>query len=373
MLMYVVGGAVRDLFMGRKSSDMDFVVVGTTPEEMLSLGYYQVGADFPVFLDDQGNEYALARTERKSGKGYNGFETVHDSSVTLEDDLRRRDLTINAMAMPLLSSNPNDTIDPFGGLNDLKFKVLRHVSEAFSDDPVRVLRLARFHARFGHDWVVAPETLKLCRKLVESGELDYLTRERVLKELEKALAEPHTELFFTTLDACGAMEVLFPELSSADKMQTLLRNYHPVSSKLKYAMISMYWMTKVDEFETRLNVSTEFRQYAKMFRVLHSLHATSSIDVLYKSDAYRNEKLFRAITEECVESGFNKVNPHLSWLVEAFDVTHKIGFDDLSETQKSTLKGKEIGDAIRDLRHEKWKLTANAKIDKIIKNSAIDP
>ena len=209
MKAYVVGGAVRDELLGLPVKDRDYVVVGSTPEEMVRLGYRPVGKDFPVFLHPQTHEeYALARTERKSGRGYKGF-TVHAASdVTLEEDLRRRDLTINAMAKA-----PDGTlIDPFGGENDLRAGVLRHVSEAFAEDPVRILRVARFAARFGFQ--LAPETLALMKGMVASGEADALVPERVWQEFAKGLAEPHAEQMFQVLEQSGLLGKAFPEIKA---------------------------------------------------------------------------------------------------------------------------------------------------------------
>ena len=204
MKAYVVGGAVRDELLGLSLKDKDYVVVGATPEEMVRRGFKPVGRDFPVFLHPQTKEeYALARTERKSGRGYRGF-TVHAApDVTLEDDLRRRDLTINAMARDLDSGV---LIDPFHGKQDLEKKILRHVSEAFAEDPVRILRVARFAARFG--FRVASETMALMKTMVQSGEADYLVPERVWQEFARGLAEPHPEKMFEVLDACGLADQL---------------------------------------------------------------------------------------------------------------------------------------------------------------------
>ena len=199
---------MRDALLGRASADRDWVVVGVSPQQMLELGFKPVGRDFPVFLHPHTHEeYALARTERKSGPGYHGF-TVHAApDVTLEQDLARRDLTINAMARA-----PDGTlVDPHGGARDLRDRVLRHVSEAYAEDPVRLLRTARFAARYG-DFTVAPQTLALMRRLVDAGEVDALVPERVWQELAKGLMEPHPRRLFEVLRACGALERLLPEL-----------------------------------------------------------------------------------------------------------------------------------------------------------------
>lgn len=189
MQVYRVGGAVRDTLLGRESQDHDYVVVGETPASMLARGYLPVGADFPVFLHPETrDEYALARTERKTAQGYHGFE-VSLEGVTLEDDLMRRDLTINAMAM----TEEGTLIDPYGGQRDLEAKVFRHVGPAFSEDPVRVLRILRFQARFGPDWTIAAETQHLMHEMVRHGELDSVTPERIWKEISRGLMEPYPE------------------------------------------------------------------------------------------------------------------------------------------------------------------------------------
>jgi tRNA nucleotidyltransferase (CCA-adding enzyme) len=194
----MVGGAVRDKVMGIEPKDIDYVVVGATPADMLKLGYQQVGADFPVFLHPvTGDEYALARQERKTGVGYNGFETVFDPSITLEDDLIRRDLTINAMAMDL---DTGEIIDPYGGQHDILRRELRHTSEAFAEDPVRVLRTARFAARY--NFMVALDTIKLMRKVVP--EIDHVPAERVFAEFQKGLAEDNPYEMIRVLQECDA-------------------------------------------------------------------------------------------------------------------------------------------------------------------------
>lgn len=208
MKTFLVGGAVRDRLLGRSVGDRDWVVVGATPQTMLDAGFRPVGKDFPVFLHpDTGEEHALARTERKSGHGYHGF-TFHTSpDVTLEDDLVRRDLTVNAMA----EDADGTVIDPWGGQRDLSARVLRHVSPAFAEDPVRILRLARFAARF-HDFSVAPETAQLMRDMVDAGEVDHLVAERVWQELARGLMEDRPSRMFEVLRSCGALARLLPEV-----------------------------------------------------------------------------------------------------------------------------------------------------------------
>jgi len=207
---YLVGGAVRDALLKLPVKDKDWVVVGATPQEMLDAGYQQVGRDFPVFLHPTSHEeYALARTERKSGFGYTGFSCYAAPDVTLEQDLLRRDLTINAMAQ----DDDGTIIDPYNGLSDLRMRTLRHVSPAFNEDPLRVLRVARFAARYAHlSFRIADETMALMRDMTAAGELEHLTPERVWKETENALASRNPQVYFMVLRECGALKVLFPEL-----------------------------------------------------------------------------------------------------------------------------------------------------------------
>ena len=210
MKIFLVGGAVRDKHLGLAIKDRDWVVVGSNPEEMLQLGYQPVGQDFPVFLHPETHEeYALARTERKSGKGYTGFTFFADSHVSIEQDLSRRDLTINAMA----ESSEGELLDPFEGLKDLHNCLLRHVSPAFQEDPLRILRTARFLARFHHlGFKIADETMTLMQSMVNAGEVEYLVKERIWSETERALQEQNPQCFFNTLTQCGALSVIMPTL-----------------------------------------------------------------------------------------------------------------------------------------------------------------
>ena len=212
MQIYMVGGAVRDKLLGRPVNDHDWVVVGATPEQMLALGYLPVGRDFPVFLHpDTREEYALARTERKSGRGYRGFVVQSSPGVTLEEDLARRDLTINAIAISADPSSATGHFDPYGGERDLQDRVLRHVTDSFREDPVRILRVARFAARFT-DFTVAPETMQLMREMVAHGEADHLVAERVWQELARGLMEERPSRMFDVLRECGALKVVLPEV-----------------------------------------------------------------------------------------------------------------------------------------------------------------
>lgn len=210
MKIYRVGGAVRDKLLGYPSIENDWVVVGASPQSLEALGYTPVGKDFPVFLHPETKEeYALARTERKSGHGYGGFTFYCGEDITLEDDLQRRDLTINAMA----EDESGAIIDPYGGQQDLQARLLRHVAPAFTEDPLRVLRVARFAARYAHlGFQVAPETMTLMREIVAAGEIDHLVRERIWKETERALGERSPDVFIQVLRDCGALARLMPEL-----------------------------------------------------------------------------------------------------------------------------------------------------------------
>ena len=222
MNTYLVGGAVRDALLGHPGADRDWVVVGSTPEALVAQGFVPVGRDFPVFLHpDTREEYALARTERKTARGYHGFAVHAAPDVTLEQDLARRDLTINAIAQDAQGQR----IDPYGGERDIQAKVLRHVTDAFREDPVRILRLARFAARFP-DFTVAPETVTLMREMVENGEVDALVSERVWQELSRGLMATRPSRMLQVLRDCGALQRLLPEV---DKLYGVPQRaeYHP--------------------------------------------------------------------------------------------------------------------------------------------------
>jgi tRNA nucleotidyltransferase (CCA-adding enzyme) len=289
---YVVGGAVRDELLGLPVKDRDHVVVGSTPEEMERLGYRPVGKDFPVFLHPRTHEeYALARTERKSGRGYKGF-TVHASpEVTLEEDLRRRDLTINAMA----KAEDGTLIDPFGGKKDLERRVLRHVSDAFAEDPVRILRTARFAARFGFS--IAPETMALMKRMVESGEADYLVPERVWQELAKGLMEDEPERMFEVLEATGLQAKLMPEL----------RERIGISGPLAVRFARLAWTLKEGEVQAlaeRLKVPGEVRELALLacrsrvaLRASRLATPQALLELLKRADAFRRPERFQQLVE----------------------------------------------------------------------------
>ena len=242
--VYLVGGAVRDQLLNLPVKDRDWVIVGATPQNLIDLGYQQVGKDFPVFLHPQSKEeYALARTERKSGQGYTGFICDFSAEITLEQDLIRRDLTINAMAQDL----QGNLYDPYHGADDLRQRILRHVSPAFVEDPFRVLRVARFAARYHHlGFTIAPETLQLMQTLTQQGELQHLTAERVWAETEKALNEKNPEIYFETLRQVGALAVLFPELDALYGVPNPAK-YHPEIDSFVHTMMVLQQVTLLSE------------------------------------------------------------------------------------------------------------------------------
>ncbi len=304
MQVYEVGGAVRDRLLGQAVKDRDWVVVGATPEQMLEAGYRQVGADFPVFLHPETHEeYALARTERKSGHGYHGFEVHSAPDVTLEDDLKRRDLTINAMAR----SVEGHIIDPFGGQRDLADRVLRHVSPAFAEDPLRILRTARFAARFAPmGFRVARETMALMRSMVAEGEVDHLVPERVWQEARRALHEHQPRVFFEVLGACGALSVVMPELASPptilEEGLSSLATAATISdvTEVRYAaLVSGLDTATVQSFSERLRVPNSCRDLALSASALprwpQPLTAVWVGQFLEKADAWRRPDRFEQL------------------------------------------------------------------------------
>lgn len=297
MKAYVVGGAVRDELLGLPVADRDWVVVGATPEEMTAQGYQPVGRDFPVFLHPRTHEeYALARTERKSGRGYHGF-TIHASpEVTLEEDLRRRDLTINAMAR----DESGALVDPFGGEKDLRAGVLRHVSEAFAEDPVRILRVARFAARFG--FRIADETLVLLRRMVESGEADHLVAERVWQEFGRGLAESRPVAMLALLEECGLLPRILPGVALDPLLDGMLAraSVERVSLAVRFALL----LWRLDEASAkaiceRLRVPNDVRDLAIIavrhsagLRAAHQAAPTALLRLLKGADAFRRRERF---------------------------------------------------------------------------------
>jgi tRNA nucleotidyltransferase (CCA-adding enzyme) len=249
MKFYLVGGAVRDKLLNLPVIDQDWVVIGGTPEALIAKGFKQVGADFPVFLHPQSKEeYALARQERKSGAGYKGFDCIFSPDVTLEEDLSRRDLTINAMAQ----DEAGNIIDPYNGQQDLANKRLRHVSAAFVEDPLRVLRVARFAARFHHlGFTIAPKTLSLMAKIVRAGELNNLVAERIWQETARALGERSPEIYFSALHECGALKIIFPELAKLSGVPQPAA-YHPEIDTWVHSLMVLQVATQLsDDIDVR--------------------------------------------------------------------------------------------------------------------------
>lgn len=290
MKVYLVGGAVRDELLGLPARERDYVVVGATPEEMVRQGFKPVGKDFPVFLHPATHEeYALARTERKSGRGYRGFTVYASPEVTLEEDLKRRDLTINAMAR----ADDGTLIDPFGGKKDLEAGVLRHVSEAFAEDPVRILRVARFAARFG--FAVHASTMELMKRMVDSGEADALVAERVWQEFARGLAEPHPELMFEVMQRAGFLQKAFPQIKAWPKR---------FSGSLPVRFAVLAWPLEEKNVEAlceRLRAPNEVRELAlaacRNKAGLRSSTPEDLLGLLKGADAFRRPERFAELLE----------------------------------------------------------------------------
>jgi len=302
MKIYLVGGAVRDQIMGLTVKDRDYVVVGSTSEEMVKLGYKPVGKDFPVFLHPKTHyEYALARTERKVSKGYKGFKVYTSKEVTLEEDLERRDLTINAIA----KDKRGQFIDPFNGTGDIRKKILRHVSSAFVEDPIRVLRIARFSARF-HQFKIHPTTQSILKKIVKNKEIEAVASERVWREISVGLLEKKSHLMFDVLHQCGALQVLIPEINYVKNKNYIKRSLE-YGNKFKYSLdikAAIFFMhvyaskTRVKEIAkiyTRLSVPNSVRKLTEKLadnmtdlREFKKLKPRQILDLIYRMDLFRN-------------------------------------------------------------------------------------
>lgn len=311
MKIYLVGGAVRDKLLGLPVNERDWVVVGASVEDMLKLGYKQVGKEFPVFLHPKtGEEYALARMERKVKPGYKGFTFDTSPDVTLEEDLIRRDLTINAMA-----ETPDGKIeDPYHGKQDLEQKILRHVSPAFAEDPVRILRVGRFLARYAHmGFHVAPETIELMRNMVAAGEVDALVAERVWKELERALGEKNPEKFFEVLKQCGALPKLFPHLEKDSKGICALKSACKITPNSAVRFAALFHSTtkqNIAEISKRYRVPNAYHELAKL-TALHyekalsaqTLSADELLSLFSALDIYRRKERFHDFLFACAAIG----------------------------------------------------------------------
>ncbi len=393
MEIYLVGGAVRDELLGREVKERDWVVVGASAQDMLARGFRSVGKDFPVFLHpDSGEEYALARTERKIAPGYRGFAFHAAPEVSLEDDLARRDLTINAMAR----AADGALIDPYGGRRDLEARVLRHVSPAFAEDPVRILRVARFAARYaGLGFSVAPETLALMRTMVDAGEVDALVPERVWQELARALAEPSPQRCVEVLRACGALARILPEIDALfgvpqrpehhpevdTGVHTLLALEQAVrlgtDAATRFAVL-MHDLGKgtsppdqwprhighegrsvalVRALCARLRVPTEFRDLALLAAEFHThahraleLRPGTVLETLERLDAFRRPARFAQFLLACEadargRTGFEeRPYPQAAWFAQARDAAAAVPARALAE---AGLKGAALAEALR--------------------------
>ncbi len=399
MQTFLVGGAVRDLLLSRPVYDKDWVVVGATPEDMLNSGYQQVGKDFPVFLHPETKEeYALARTERKSGKGYTGFVCDFSSEITLEQDLLRRDLTINAMAQ----DDKGNLIDPYHGKRDLENRILRHVSPAFVEDPLRVLRVARFAARYHeYGFTVAPETLSLMQDIARSGELETLAAERVWKETERSLLGQNPQQYFAVLKEANALTYWFkeldclwgvpnpaqhhPEIDTGIHTLMVLEQAAALSDELevRYAALThdlgkgttdpTLWPSHiahdvrgvplVEAMSTRLKCPTKPTQLAKLVAELHikvhtacSLKPKTIIKLFDKMDAWRKPERVEQVILACEadakgRTGFeNRDYPQADYLRRCLAAAQQV---DIKSIVASGVKGPQIKDAIQRERQQK--------------------
>lgn len=320
--IYLVGGAVRDELLGKPVKEKDWVVVGSTPEEMITKGFQAVGKDFPVFLHPKTHEeYALARTERKTGKGYKGFHFYTSPDVTLEEDLIRRDLTINAMA----KDDHGNIIDPHHGQQDLEAKVFRHVSPAFSEDPVRILRVARFATRFPA-FSVHPDTNALMKAMVKNGEVDALVSERVWKELSRALESEKPARFFDVLKACDALYVLFPEFKNPAWSLTEIQKCNN-NATIRFALL-LYGLTEseIKSLCKRLRAPVEFPELALLAEKHHHDYLA-----LKNKDAAHIWQIFKSC------DAFRRPERFFDW-VRACSIIHKTDYTDLLQRALTAAK-----------------------------------
>jgi tRNA nucleotidyltransferase (CCA-adding enzyme) len=418
MQVYLVGGAVRDQLLGLPVRERDWVVVGARPEELKELGYLPVGREFPVFLHPETKEeYALARLESKVAPGYRGFHTQSSPDVTLQEDLRRRDLTINAIAQ----SSDGEIIDPYGGADDLKKGILRHVSEAFVEDPVRVLRVARFAARFAdRGFSVAPETRDLMQEMVKSGEIDALVPERVWQETERALGEAHPEVFFLTLRDCGALQAIFPEIEALFGVPQPER-WHPEIDTGLHVMLALQCAVRlraptpvrfavlvhdlgkaktprnlwpshhgheeagvalIEALAARLRVPKEHTELAVLTARHHGLvhralelKPATILGLLEKTDALRRPDRFRALLLACEADARGRTGledrayPQADFLRQAQEATATEG---LTEEERQGLLGTAIKEKLREKRLQVLTSMVTRYHD-LLKAKAIDP
>lgn len=336
--IYLVGGSVRDRLLNLPVVDHDWVIVGATPEELISSGYQQVGKDFPVFLHPvTKEEYALARTERKTGKGYTGFICDFGKEITLEQDLIRRDLTINAIAM----DDMGNIVDPYHGVNDLHHKILRHVSPAFREDPLRILRVARFAARYYHlGFIIAKETLSLMKQMVLADEVSYLTPERVWKETEKALSTQNPQIYFQVLEECGALSYLFPSLKLSSEIVAALKKSVLLTKELivRFAVLCGEFQTKtaVESLCNKIKAPNHFSKAAIMVQQNHknvdqitSFSAQQIIDLLNSIDVWRNPHHLEQLGIASESYAKTESYPQAQYLKNAYKVAISVNVQDI--------------------------------------------
>lgn len=355
--IYLVGGAVRDRLLDLPVKEKDWVVVGSNPQQLIEQGYRQVGKDFPVFLHPETkDEYALARTERKVAPGYAGFEFNTSANVSLEQDLLRRDLTINAIAE---DANGN-LIDPYGGVADIEQKVLRHVSPAFVEDPVRILRVARFYARFAHlGFRIAPETISLMQQMVADGEVNALVAERVWQELYKAIQEQTPAAFFNCLGQCHALPIIFPELDQhLSASLAYLKQISTAENTALYrlaALLLPFSAEQITTFAGRLAMPKQYKQLAllthKYQAKLSDLNAESALAILSQVDAFRRpEQLHDMVT---IYKALEIAPQQAEHLLQALKVTQDV---DTKLFITQGFKGAALGQQINFARLEKLQL-----------------
>ncbi len=331
--IYLVGGAVRDRLLNLPVTERDWVIVGATPDLLLSQGYQQVGKDFPVFLHPKTKEeYALARTERKSGKGYTGFICDFDKNITLEQDLIRRDLTINAIAM----DDQGEFIDPYHGLDDIHQKVLRHISLAFREDPLRVLRVARFAARYHHlGFQIAPETLSLMQEITHSGEIACLTAERIWKETEKALSTQSPQVYFERLADCSALAILFPKLVLTKHVVAGLQRSASLTDELdiRFALlcIEMENAQWIESLCDKIKVPNSYRRVAIMVNKYHQsiynieqLSPADIINIFNQIDVWRNPHYLTQLIVACHAYYNQPVSTQDNYLYRAYQCARSV-------------------------------------------------